>query len=66
MEINRFGYPFVPDISQLSGEEIQSKKEEEEHHERENLMENSRTGREIVDLIGLFFSLLFSHVVQLF
>jgi hypothetical protein len=28
--------------------------------------ENSRTGREIVDLLGVFFSLLFSHVVLLF
>jgi hypothetical protein len=30
------------------------------------LKENSRTGREIVDFLGVFFSLLFSHVVLLF
>jgi hypothetical protein len=58
--------PFIQNISQLTGEEIPSKKEEEEHHWREDLKENSRTGREIVDLLGVFFSLLFSHVVLLF
>jgi hypothetical protein len=31
-----------------------------------DLKENSRTGREIVDLLGVVFSLLFSHVVLLF
>jgi hypothetical protein len=30
------------------------------------LKENSRTGREIVDLLGVLFSLLFSNVVLLF
>jgi hypothetical protein len=31
-----------------------------------DLKENSRTGRKIVDLLGIFFSLLFSHVLLLF
>jgi hypothetical protein len=31
-----------------------------------DLKDNSKTGREIVDLLGVFFSLLFSHVVLLF
>jgi hypothetical protein len=31
-----------------------------------DLKENSRTGREIVDFLGVFFSLLFSHVVLLY
>jgi hypothetical protein len=31
-----------------------------------DLKDNSRTGREIVDLLGVLFSLLFSHVVLLF
>jgi hypothetical protein len=31
-----------------------------------DLKENSRTGREIVDLLDVLFSLLFSHVVLLF
>jgi hypothetical protein len=31
-----------------------------------DLKENSRTGREIIDLLGVFFSFLFSHVVLLF
>jgi hypothetical protein len=32
MGIKRFLHPFVPNIFQLTGEEIPSKKEEEEHH----------------------------------
>jgi hypothetical protein len=35
MEIRERRDPFVQKISQLSGEEIPSKKEEEEHHWRE-------------------------------
>jgi hypothetical protein len=31
-----------------------------------DLKKNSRIGREIVDLLGVLFSLLFSHVVLLF
>jgi hypothetical protein len=33
---------------------------------KRDLKDNSRTGREIVDLLGVFFSLLFSHVILLF
>jgi hypothetical protein len=33
--IKKCQHPFVPDISQLTGEEIPSKKEDEEHHWRE-------------------------------
>jgi hypothetical protein len=34
MEIKRFLHPFVPEISQLTGKLIPSKKEEKEHHWR--------------------------------
>jgi hypothetical protein len=58
--------PFVQKISQLTGE-IDPKQERRGKTPLERyLKKNSRIGREIVDLLGVFFSLLFSHIVLLF
>jgi hypothetical protein len=62
IRIKRFLHSFVPDISQHSEKLIPNKKKRRTPLEKKN----SRTGREIEDLLGVFFLLLFSHVVLLF
>jgi hypothetical protein len=65
--IKRFLHPFVPDISQHSGK-TDPKQERRGITQLEKRLKknNSRIGREIKDLLGVFFLLLFSHVVLLF
>jgi hypothetical protein len=58
--------PSVPDISKHSEELIPSKKKRRTPLEKRLEKKNSRTGREIKDLLGVFFLLLFAYVVLLF
>jgi hypothetical protein len=66
IKIKRFLYPFVSDISEHSGKLIPSKKKRRTSSEERLEKKNSRTGREIEDLFGVLFLLLFSHVILLF
>jgi hypothetical protein len=66
MGIKRFLHPFVSDL--LTDWKTDPKQERRGRTPLEKNLkkENSRTGREIIDLFGVFFCLLFSHIVLLF
>jgi hypothetical protein len=64
--IKRFWHSFVLDISQHSEKRISSNKKRRTPLEKRLEKKNSRTGREIEDLLDVFFLLFFSHVVLLF
>jgi hypothetical protein len=64
--IERFLHSFVPDISQRFEELIPNKKKRRTPLEKRLEKKNSRAGREIKDVLGVFFLLLFLYVVLLF
>jgi hypothetical protein len=62
-----FLHLFVPDISETDwGIDPKQERRGITPLEKDLKKENSRIGREIIDLLGVFFCLLFSHVVLLF
>jgi hypothetical protein len=64
--IKMFLHSFISNISQHYEKLITSKKKRRTSLEKRLEKKNSRIGREIEDILGVLFLLLFSHVVLLF
>jgi hypothetical protein len=65
LELKDFGIPLSRNLSTDCRIDLKQERRGRTPLEKD-LKDNSRTGREIVDILGVLFSLLFSHVVLLF